>query len=101
MRKEKELKGKELKNAMKAFTEELYMQIGRDGKHKYSLSKIIDKIRQKFDKTIVRQTIVNWAETPGVELLQIQDELRKRNGKEMEKFFRGFLRKQGKWHIFY
>jgi hypothetical protein len=39
MSKKKALKEKALKNDIKAFAEELYMQIGRDGKHKHSSRK--------------------------------------------------------------
>lgn len=47
------------------FAKELYLTPNELGNHKYSLRNICDKIRQKFDKRLTAQTILNWARKYG------------------------------------
>ena len=47
------------------FAKELYLTPDSSGKHEYSLQNICEEIKQKFNKTFTRTTILNWAERYG------------------------------------
>lgn len=51
---------------VKAFAEKLYMTPGGNGKHAYSLQKVVDGIKQKFNVKKTRPTILNWSRVQDV-----------------------------------
>jgi hypothetical protein len=60
---------KKTKNEIKEFAKGLYLQIDETGSRVYSLTKIADEIRNKFDVSLTKQSLSIWSQKEGWELL--------------------------------